>query len=103
MSDRVPKTTQIKLEVSDDLEAVYANFAVITHSASEIIIDLASVLPNSPKNRVRARVVMTPANARSLQKALAENLSNYESKYGPLPALENKEPDQDRGIGFRHS
>jgi len=102
MSDRPAKTTQIKLEVPDDLEAVYANFAVITHSASEIIVDLASVLPNSPKNRVRARVVMTPANAQSLQRALADNLAKYEAKFGALPTRD-KDSDQERGIGFRHS
>jgi len=79
-----PQPRQIKIEVPGDLEAIYANFAVITHSPSEMFIDFARVLPNSPTARICARVVMTPFNAKLLLRALQENLANYEGRFGEV-------------------
>lgn len=89
MSNRKQTTRQIQIEMPHDLEATYANFALITHSPSEIIVDFARALPNVPKTKVYARVVMTPMNAKLLHKALGENLAKYEEKHGEIKA-----PDQ---------
>ena len=78
------KVMQVKIQVPPDLEATYANFAVVSHTASEIIIDFATVLPNTPKSRVLARIVTTPMHAKMLQKALADNLELYEKQYGEI-------------------
>ncbi len=90
---------QLNIELPNDLEAIYANFAVITHTPSEVIVDLARVLPGAPKARVYARIVMTPMNAKSLHRALGENLENYEKQFGAI-----KMPDQgvggDKPMGF---
>jgi len=90
---------QINLELPSDLEAVYSNFAVITHSPSEVIVDFARILPGVPKSRVHARVVMTPMNAKALLRALTENLDAFEKQHGPI-----KLPDQlhagDKPLGF---
>jgi hypothetical protein len=79
----------IQIELPADLEAIYANFAVITHSPSEMIMDFARALPNTPKARVYARILMTPMNAKLLHRALGENLSKFEDKFGEI-----KTPDQ---------
>ena len=79
----------IQIELPADLEATYANFALITHSPSEMIVDFARVLPNQPKAKVYSRIVMTPMNAKLVYKALGENLSKFEEKYGEI-----KTPDQ---------
>jgi hypothetical protein len=98
-----PLSTQINIELPGDLEAVYSNFAIINHSPSEIVVDFARLLPNMPKARVYARVVMTPLNAKLLLRALEENLGKYEAKFGEvrLPADTSFEGG-DRSIGFRH-
>ncbi len=79
---------QINIEVPPDLDATYANFALITHSASEIIIDFARVLPNTPKAKVYAHIITTPLHAKLLLRALNDNLEKYEAKFGEvkLPA-----------------
>jgi hypothetical protein len=79
---------QINIEVPPELEATYANLALITHSASEIIIDFARVLPNSPKAKVYARIITTPMHAKLLLRALGDNLEKYEAQFGEvkLPA-----------------
>ncbi len=33
-----------------ELEAIYANFAVITHTPSEVLVDFARILPGAPKS-----------------------------------------------------
>ena len=93
---------RINIEIPADLEAIYSNFAVITHSASEIIIDFARVLPNAPRSKVYARVVLTPMNAKLLQRALSTNLDKYEQQFGQINVPDDKGFGE-RGIGFRHS
>jgi hypothetical protein len=72
------------IEIPANLEAIYTNFALITHSPSEVIVDFARVLPNMPKTKVYARMVMTPMHAKLLLRALADNLTKYEAQYGPI-------------------
>jgi hypothetical protein len=87
MTDNPPETPpphQMAIELPANLEAVYSNFALITHSPSEIVVDFARLLPNMPKARVYARIVMTPMNAKLLLRALGENLSRYEAQYGEI-------------------
>ncbi len=75
---------QVNIEVPPDLEAIYANLALITHSASEVIIDFARILPNMPKAKVYARIINTPIHAKLLLRALAENLEKYEAQFGEI-------------------
>ena len=75
---------QVNIEVPPDVDATYANFALITHSASEIIIDFARVLPNTPKAKVQARIINTPLNAKLLLRALSDNLEKYEAQFGEI-------------------
>jgi hypothetical protein len=93
MSSRNPQPAAgqrpIQIELPADLEAIYSNFALITHSSSEMIVDFARVLPNVPKAKVYARIIMTPMHAKLLHRALGENLANFEEKFGEI-----KTPDQ---------
>jgi hypothetical protein len=81
MSDRKRK---LNVELPSDLEPIYANFALLVHSPSEIIIDLAQALPNQSKVKVKSRVVMTPLNAKLLLQALQDNLRKYEATHGEI-------------------
>jgi hypothetical protein len=78
------RRVQVKIEIPSDLNATYANFALISHSRSEIIIDHAQVLPQQPKARVHTRVVMTPLSAKLLYRALGENIAKYEVQFGEI-------------------
>jgi len=95
------QSMQINVELPADLEAAYANFAVITHSPSEVVIDFARVLPNVPRAKVYARVIMTPINAKLLLRALTDNLGKFEAQFGEIKAPEQPFAD-DRPIGFKH-
>ncbi|MCB0195988.1 MAG: DUF3467 domain-containing protein [Anaerolineae bacterium] len=92
------KSTRINIELPVNLEATYANLALISHSASEIIIDFARVMPNKPKARIHSRIVMTPMNAKLLLKALTDNLQKFEAKYGEIQIPENIVIDPEKGF-----
>jgi hypothetical protein len=71
MSDSQKPTTQrLNLEVPANLAAIYANFAIITHSMKCFSI-LHRFCPIF-KARVQTRLVLTPTNAKML-KALEED------------------------------
>jgi hypothetical protein len=80
---RPPASQQIALELPANLEPIYTNMALLTHSPSEVIIDFARALPNM-KARIQTRVVMTPLNAKLLLRALTENLGKYEEQFGEI-------------------
>jgi len=96
----VPGAMQLNIELPADLEAVYANFALITHSPSEVVIDFARILPNTPKAKVYARIMLTPMNAKLLHQALGENIEKYEATYGEIKTVHAGFGDA-RGIGFK--
>jgi hypothetical protein len=74
----------LRLEIPGSLTPVYANAAIVSHTHSEIVLDFVQTLPNDPRARLQARVVMTPANAKLFLKALTENLSIFEQKNGEI-------------------
>ena len=94
---------QINIELPADLDAVYSNFAIISHSPSEIVIDFARLLPGTPKAKVLTRIILTPLNAKLLLRALQENLNKYEEKFGEVrtPSDTGFEAP-DRTLGFKH-
>ncbi|GAB4363917.1 MAG: hypothetical protein Kow0042_02130 [Calditrichia bacterium] len=76
---------QINIELSpEQAEGIYSNLALITHSPAEFVIDFTRIMPGVPKTKVYARVVMTPQHAKSLLRALEDNIKKYEEQYGEI-------------------
>ena len=69
----------------------YANFALITHSSSDFVIDFARVLPGVPKAQVRSRVILAPEHAKRLLAALQDNIMKYEAEFGRIQ-IPNQQP-----------
>lgn len=94
------RQAQLNIEMPVDLDAVYANIAVITHSASEVIVDFGRALPRVPKAKIRARIILTPMNAKLLHQALGENLDKFEAKFGQI-RTQQEGFEEERSIGFQ--
>ena len=76
---------QINLELGEkEAEGIYSNFVVISHSPAEFVLDFTRMLPGVPKAKVYARVIMTPQHAKSLLRALNENIEKFEKQYGEI-------------------
>lgn len=82
----------LQLELPQNVaQGEYANFALITHSSSDFVIDFARVLPGVPKAQVRSRVLLAPEHAKRLLMALQDNIARYEHTFGSI-RIPNKEP-----------
>lgn len=85
---------QLNIELPEELaEGVYSNLAIISHSASEFVIDYVRIMPNVPKAKVKSRVVMTPPHAKRLLRALAENVKKFEAQFGQIQEQQNPFPN----------
>lgn len=79
-----PASGRVAVRLPGNLEPAYSNFALITHSPSEFVIDFAQRMPQLPQARVVARVISTPLHVKLLLRALAENIGRYEAQFGPI-------------------
>jgi hypothetical protein len=85
MNDQPAQGQQINIELGEkEAEGIYSNLAIITHSPAEFIIDFTRVLPGVPKAKVHARVIMTAQHAKLLLRALEDNISKFELKFGEI-------------------
>ena len=91
MNDNNKQQNQLQIELPQEVaQGQYANFAIITHSSSDFVIDFARVLPGLPKSQVKSRVILAPEHAKRLLAALQENIVRYEREFGPI-----KRPNQE--------
>ncbi len=87
MSDKSSnlKKGQIEIELpEEEASGTYSNLVMISHSASEFILDFISVMPGRPKAKVVKRMVLTPDHAKRLVNALSENIKRFESENGTI-------------------
>ncbi|MFM7359137.1 MAG: DUF3467 domain-containing protein [Sediminibacterium sp.] len=83
---------QLNIEISEEVaEGSYANLAIITHSDAEFVIDFVSIMPGTPKSKVKSRVIFTPMHAKRFMKALQENIGRFEASNGQIKDLEQIE------------
>ena len=91
MSENNNNQKQLQIELPQEVaQGEYANFAIITHSSSDFILDFARVLPGLPKAQVKSRVILAPEHAKRLLAALQENIVRYEHEFGAIK-IPNKE------------
>ena len=88
------KQQNIQIKVSDEvLKGVYSNNVMISHTQSEFLMDFMSIF--HPAGILGARVIISPNHAKRIVKALQNNITMYENKFGeikeaPEPTLTDK-------------
>ena len=83
-ANKPPAAGQVQIRLPGNLEPVYANFAVVTTSASEIVMDFAQVMPRTPQAQIKTRLVMTAYNAKLFLRALGDHMGRYEAQHGEI-------------------
>ncbi len=92
---------KLEFELSPEVaQGQYANLAIIAHSASEVILDFASMLPGMQKAKVKSRIVLTPEHAKRLLLSLQENLARYERNFGQINLPNHSHGGAINGGGF---
>lgn len=85
MTEQQDINQQIDIEISEEVaDGIYSNFAIITHSNTEFILDFIRLMPGVPKGKVKSRIILAPQHAKRLLMALGENLAKYESHFGEI-------------------
>lgn len=75
----------VKLEIDPETaKGRFVNAAIVTHTEDAFFIDFALAYPRQPV-RVLSRVAMTPMHAKALLRTLADNISRFEGRSGPIP------------------
>ena len=74
------------------LPGVYSNQMMVSHTREEFLIDFLNLFP--PEGVVNARVIVSPGHLKRMIRALRENLSRYETRYGPIIEAEPPQADE---------
>ena len=79
------KEVKVEIQIDDDIaQGIYTNLAAINHSDNEFIFDFIFLQPQSPKAKVRSRLILSPKHAKRFLNALQENIRRYEDKFGKI-------------------
>ena len=90
MNKKKDNKGKINIELDEKIaEGTYSNLAIINHSVSEFVIDFISIMPGSPKNKVKSRIIITPQHAKKLSKALNDNIKRFEDNFGSIKDYDN--------------
>ncbi|MFQ5579938.1 MAG: DUF3467 domain-containing protein [Nitrospiria bacterium] len=86
---------QIQIEIDDATsQGIYANMALLAHTETEFVIDFVYIQPQTPKAKVRARILSSPAHTKRLLMALQDNIRRFEEKFGAIKSP--SEPEKDK-------
>ena len=93
MAENNKTQNQINIELNEEVaQGTYSNLAVITHSASEFVVDFVRIMPGIPKAKVKSRIILTPEHAKRLLGALQDNISKFESVHGRIKDVQGSGP-----------
>lgn len=100
MPDNQKKSIDLELDEAT-AQGHYANLAIISHSASEFVLDFAAIMPGIPKAKIKSRIVLSPEHAKRLLLSLQDNITKYESIIGRIDIhTPHAAPDEGLTIGF---
>ncbi|OUW35003.1 MAG: hypothetical protein CBD39_02300 [Flavobacteriaceae bacterium TMED179] len=86
---KVSEQQQLNISIDENIaDGIYSNLAIINHSGSEFIVDFITVMPGSPKAKVKSRVILTPEHAKRFKKALEDNIQRFENVNGIIKTNE---------------
>lgn len=83
---------KVEIKVDDNVATgVFSNFANITHSPEEFIVDFLFINPAPPSGfgKLMTRVVLTPGHMKRLEAAIRENIARYEERFGEIRIAPN--------------
>ena len=96
-----PKQQQQQVQIkADEKELVgqYSNLVMIHHNAEEFTLNFIYIFPSVPQGKMVSSVIISPANAKRLLRALNENITRYEAQFGAISESSGSVPEPN--VGF---
>lgn len=85
MENKIPEV-QIKV-TEESFKGTYANGAIISHTQTEFLLDFIAIFHQ--KGILGSRVIVSPNQAKRILRALNENISMFEKKFGEIKEAED--------------
>ncbi|HTR48413.1 MAG TPA: DUF3467 domain-containing protein [Verrucomicrobiae bacterium] len=96
MPEAPKQQVQIKAD-EKELLGQYSNLVVVHHNTDEFTLNFIYLFPTVPQGKLVASMILNPAHAKRLSRALQENIARYEAQFGPIKeAPAGQEPN----VGF---
>jgi hypothetical protein len=92
---------QVQVQIKADekeLLGQFSNLVMFHHNAEEFTLHFIYVFPNVPQGKLLSSVIVSPAHAKRILRALGENINRYEAQYGAIK--EAPEPIPVPNVGF---
>jgi hypothetical protein len=88
MEDKKPQEVKLEIQLDEEIaQGAYVNLAVVNHNESEFVIDLIFIQPQTPRAKVRSRVILSPQHAKRFVAALQDNIGRYEQSFGEITTV----------------
>ena len=85
MEEKKPQEVKLEIQLDEEMaQGAYVNLAVVNHNEAEFVVDLIFVQPQTPRAKVRSRVILSPQHAKRFVAALQENINRYEQNFGEI-------------------
>jgi len=99
MSQAGGEQVQVQIKADEkELVGQFSNLVMFHHNAEEFTLQFIYVFPNVPQGKLVTSVIVSPAHAKRILRALGENISRYEAQFGPI--REVQEPNPVPNVGF---
>jgi hypothetical protein len=90
---------QVQIKADEkELQGMYSNLVMIQHHAEEFTLNFVYVFPNATQGKLLSSMIVSPAHAKRIWRALGENITRFEALYGTIK--EGPEPMPGTNIGF---
>lgn len=93
--------TQAQVQIKADekeLQGMYSNLVMIHHHAEEFTFNFVYVFPNGTQGKLLSSMIVSPGHAKRIWRALGENISRFETQFGPIKEAPENVPGGN--IGF---
>lgn len=99
MEEKKPQEVKLEIQLDEEMaQGAYVNLAVVNHNDSEFVVDLIFIQPQTPRAKVRSRVILSPQHAKRFVAALQENINRYEQNFGEIAPAQRPADD----VGHYH-
>jgi hypothetical protein len=94
-----PQAPQVQIKVDEkELLGQYSNLVMIHHNPEEFTLHFIYVFTNGTHGKLGSSVILSPGHAKRFWRALGDNISRFESQFGPI--REAPAPPPPSNVGF---
>jgi hypothetical protein len=94
-----PQTPQVQIKAEEaELLGQYSNLVMIHHNPEEFTLHFIYLFTNGTHGKLVSSLILSPGHAKRLWRALGENISRFETQFGPI--RETLTPAPPSNVGF---